>query len=441
MAAPSIRGSTVPVSGYTTASPAGTQVGDLVVCVTWSSFVSGDIIPTLDTDTGNNFVEIRNHAHNDGTTDGRLACAYKIATVGGTQNYTPFINGDGFTRHTGCIVLTAGTYTVATLPPSNSLTQTNNALPDPTSVAGLTGDYLILAIAGWNNSSNAGAITAPTNYNEVWELAGTQLNELSMAERAMTGLSNSTENPGTFGDNITPNGTATMTIAIRAPSILTTSIAADAGSSAVIAASTRIVPAGVIAADGGGVATIAGATVSGGGSVHTTSLAAAGASSAVVAGSTRIALTTVAADGASSAAIAGSTRTLTTSAASVGVSQAAVTATRTTATSLAAAGVSAVAVAGSTVIRSTSAVAAGAGAATIATAAQTHAGAALTLTGAGSIVVVDATRSGAETHTATLSAGGEGAIDALANFYPDRMTPTGNTGIKRKLSFRPRSVW
>jgi len=219
MAAPTIRGSTAPVSGLSTTSPAGTQIGDLVICVTWERAGAGS--PTHTCDTGSGFVEIRTHAHDDGSTDGRLSAAYKVATSAGANAYAAYSTGGSGTVYTGCIVLTAGTYEVATLPKNNSATQTNNAVPNPPSVTGMTGDWLVLAIAGWHlGSAGTGAVTSPTNYNEVWEIAGSADVELSMGGRALTSLSNATEDPGAFGDSVTPSATATLTLAVRPPACL-----------------------------------------------------------------------------------------------------------------------------------------------------------------------------------------------------------------------------
>jgi hypothetical protein len=227
MAAPPIRGSTAPVSGLSTTSPAGTQVGDLVICATWERAGAGS--PTHTCQTGSGFVEINSHAHDDGSTDGRLSCAYKIATSGGANAYAAYTTGGSGTVYTGCIVLSAGGYSIGTLPTSAADSSTNNSAPNPPQVTSLTGDYLVLAMAGWHLGSAATvAVTAPTNYTETWEIAGSADVEFSLATRALTGLSASTEDPGAFGDDVAPNGCARMTIAIKAPSVLERSCATSA---------------------------------------------------------------------------------------------------------------------------------------------------------------------------------------------------------------------
>ncbi len=91
--APSIRGSTAPVAGGTTTSPAGTEIGDCVIVFHWERAGAG--IPTFTLDSGNGYIEIRNHSHNDGSTDGRLAVGYKIATAAGAQSYQAYTTSTG----------------------------------------------------------------------------------------------------------------------------------------------------------------------------------------------------------------------------------------------------------------------------------------------------------------------------------------------------------
>lgn len=215
MAAPSIRGSTAPATGLAVTSPAGTQVGDMVIVLTWERAGAGSPTHTLQS----GFSQIRTHAHDDGSTDGRLSAAFAVATVSGAQSYQAYTTSGSGTVRTGCIVLQAGTYYAGGSPgtaiANNSDSGTTNAAPDPPSLTGLTGDFLVLAIGAWHLGSAATvAVTAPTNYTETWECAGSQDVEFSLATRALTGLSNSTENPGAFADDVAPNGTARMTIAV-----------------------------------------------------------------------------------------------------------------------------------------------------------------------------------------------------------------------------------
>lgn len=212
MAAPSIRGSTAPGSGLAVTSPAGTQVGDMVICCTWERAGAG--IPTHTLQSGNGFVEINSHSHNDGSTDGRLSVAYKIATASGANSYTAYSTDGTGTVYTGCIVV-YGHNTVGIV--TNSSTQTTNAVPNPPSVTGLTGDFLVCIASGWHLGSAATVTVAPgANYNETWEVAGSVDLEFGLATRAMTGLSSSTEDPPAWTDDVAPNGTASVTFAIPA---------------------------------------------------------------------------------------------------------------------------------------------------------------------------------------------------------------------------------
>lgn len=156
-------------------------------------------------------------------------------------------------------------------------------------------------------------------------------------------------------------------VILKEITVHTTSLAADGGSTADIAASTRTLAASV-AADGGGSAVISNptrttltsvasdggsgiavdATVESGSAEHFTSLAADGAGSIAIAGSTRTTFTSCAADGAGSTAIAGSMRTTFTASASDGAGSNATVATRTTGTAITSSGTSDATIAGAT---------------------------------------------------------------------------------------------
>lgn len=155
MAAPTIRGSTAPASGASSTSHVNTAVGDLVVVVTWSV---GSNQTTLTHTLQAGFTEIRQHAHDDGTTDGRLSVAYKVAAQSGASAYTPYTIANATASWTGSIVIT-------------------------------TGDYLVLAVAGWNMASATNTVTAPTNYTLAWDIAGAAAGEVALATRALTSLS------------------------------------------------------------------------------------------------------------------------------------------------------------------------------------------------------------------------------------------------------------
>ena len=212
MAAPSIRGVTAPTNTVSPSSPSSTQVGDRVVVWTWT--LAGAGVPTHTLQSG--FTEILSHSHDDGSTDGRLSCAYKDATSAGANTYQAYAeSGSGITgRLSGILVLQSGTFDTAT--PAGALiasaTQTTNAIPNPPALSGMpSADYLVAAVAAWHTASATVTVTPPTNYTEQWEAAGANVGELSLATRALTGIT--AEDPGTFGDDVTPNGTAIMTIA------------------------------------------------------------------------------------------------------------------------------------------------------------------------------------------------------------------------------------
>lgn len=198
-------------------SPASTQVGDLVMIGVWSQ---GTAIPTHAIQGGGaTYQEIRSHSHNDGTTDGRLSLAVIVATSGGAVSYQPYAVSGATAGQTiaGIVVLEAATYdAVLANWIHNSVTQTTNAVPNPASVAGLTGDFQVQAWAAWHVTTAAStATTPPANYTEVTEgPSGSHVTHMSIAARDLAGLSAATEDPGAFGDNVTPNGTASITVAI-----------------------------------------------------------------------------------------------------------------------------------------------------------------------------------------------------------------------------------
>jgi hypothetical protein len=236
MAAPALRGQTAPVAGGSTTSPASTQVGDLVVVYTFER-LAGAAGTTLSVNAGAGFSQIRNHFHDDSSTDGALAVAYKVAAQGGAQSYQGFTSSTGTpVWWTGCTVLQANTYDASAIV-SAGVSQTNNATPNPPNVAGLTStrDYLVLAIAGWHlGSALANTATAPANYGDLVHLAGSATGDLACASRAVSGVTS--EDPAAFGDNQAPNGTCAITMAVpnkAAPSQGTGTSALTLGSSGV----------------------------------------------------------------------------------------------------------------------------------------------------------------------------------------------------------------
>jgi hypothetical protein len=198
-------------------SPADTAVGDLVICFCWAQ---GTVVPGMVINPG--FSAARKHQHSDGTTSGNLSIGCRVATVAGAQTYQAFVPSNNTVAQTGGGIITvtgADTYTLQPESwPQNSLTDTTATAPNPPSLTGLTGDYLVLAIGAWQVTT-AGATSATVMANYTLQLngpTGSHVTHLAAASRAMTGLSGATEDPATWVDNVTPNGSVAMTIAVPA---------------------------------------------------------------------------------------------------------------------------------------------------------------------------------------------------------------------------------
>jgi hypothetical protein len=209
----------------TATSPSDTAIGDLVICFVWSQFTTTATTHTIQS----GFTEIRTHSHNDGTTCGRLSVAAKVATAAGAQSYVPYTIANATAGQTcaGIITVTGAYPYYPQSFPSNSSTLTTNAVPDPPSLTGLYDDMLILAIAAWQVTT-AGSTSATVMANYTLRIngpTGSHVTHLAVATRERTGLSNTTEDPAAFGDNVTPNGSASMTIAI--PQNLPATVASD----------------------------------------------------------------------------------------------------------------------------------------------------------------------------------------------------------------------
>ena len=280
MAAPVLRSVTAPaISTGAVTSPSSTQIGDLIVFVVWSQ---GTAIPTHTLQSG--FTTIRTGAHDDGTTDGRLSVAIKEATLAGAQSYTPYTVSGATAGQTsvGCVVYQAGTWSRSVLtvtPPNNGASLTTNAVPNPPSVNGLTGDFVVLAIAGWHvTTAAATAATAPTNYTITTQNASaSHVTHVAVASRTLTGLSGATEDAAAFGDNVAPNGSAAFTIALPGIVEQVAGTLAASGASAAAAAATRETAAGTLA-EAGVSAVVTDGTVENGGASHDSgALASSGA--------------------------------------------------------------------------------------------------------------------------------------------------------------------
>ena len=218
MASPVVKNFTQAVIGTSVSSPSDTAIGDLVICFVWSQ---GADSTTLTHAIQSTFTTIRSHAHEDGTTDGRLSVACKIAAATGTQTYTPYTITNATANQTAiaCITVTGADTTDPTSWTQGSSTNTGNQAPDPPALAALSGDALILEIGAWHVTTAAATVTSPgANYTEKIDgPTGSHVTHLAVASREMTGLSSATEDPGQYTDNVTPNGTVAMTIAIPYP--------------------------------------------------------------------------------------------------------------------------------------------------------------------------------------------------------------------------------
>ena len=217
MASPVLKNFTQAQNATAPVSPSDTAIGDLVIFLLWSQ---GTAIPTHTLQAG--FTLIRNHNHDDGTTDGRLTVTCRVATVAGAQSYTP-MTASGYTvpQASWGVVTVTGADTFVVDPSAwvqGSFTDATANAPNPPSLSGLTGDMLILAIGAWHvTTAGSTSATVMANYSlKVNGPTGSHVTHLALASREMTGLSAATEDPAIYTDNVTPNGTAAMTIAVPA---------------------------------------------------------------------------------------------------------------------------------------------------------------------------------------------------------------------------------
>jgi hypothetical protein len=255
------------VAGGATTSPSGTLIGDLVIVVTWERMADGGSVPTHTVDGAGGYVEIKSQPHDDGTTDGRLSIAYKVATADGAQSYQAYTSSDGTDWWTGCVVIQKGTYAVSTLPKSAGVTSTNNTVPNPPQVTGLASaiDYLLFAVAAWRLGSAAAlndvAPSTPAQYTIRSHTTGSNTGGYSACSRAGSGITS--EDPGSFGDAVTPTGTSSITFALAG---ISEADGAAAGAGDAAAAGATVLPT-VGSAAGEGAAAADGEDAGGGGTI------------------------------------------------------------------------------------------------------------------------------------------------------------------------------
>lgn len=211
MATPTIHSTTTPAAGLAATSNANTAIGDLVVVFTWERAGAG--VPTHTLQSG--FTEIWSQGHNDGSTDGRLSVAYKVATASGAQSYQAYTSDNGTETWTGLLVIDAGTYGLPI--PATGVTSTGTGAPNPPQLTGLNvaKDYLICAISAWHLSASQTLTPTHATYTLQTHVAGAATGDVAVATLGVTGVTS--EDPGAYGDNQTPNGTSSITLAIPNP--------------------------------------------------------------------------------------------------------------------------------------------------------------------------------------------------------------------------------
>lgn len=217
---PTVRASTAPSATLSPTSPASTQVGDLVIVVTATVAAAG--VPTHTVQTGDGFTEIRSHSHDDGSTDGRVSIACKVAASSGANTYTAYSVSGGTSNHSLIIVITAGTYdtTLANIL-SNSITATGTGPPDPPALQPTRSQSLFLIGGFWHYgvTSTATTITEPSGYTTVTSYAASAVCELCVSQRTAAPTSGVSENPAAYADSATPNGTVAFSLVIYGQAI------------------------------------------------------------------------------------------------------------------------------------------------------------------------------------------------------------------------------
>lgn len=279
MASPTVRGTPTIGTGLSRTSDATTAVGDYIVMINWERNGAGSATHTLQ--GGQDWTEIpnSNFAHNDGSTDGRWSAAVKRVTVAGAQTYQSHTSSDGTSVASCCITVNGSYVDIAALVSVSPITQTTNAVPNPPNLTGMDAgkEYLVFACAGWHlGSSLTVTVTAPTNYALIADMAGANLLELGVATRARTGVTS--EDPGTFGDNQTPNGTVGWTFAIPtsvAQAVTGESISGTALNVPTVAHGPQAITGGTISTTSIGAPTTSYVTVSGTVATTTVSVPAA----------------------------------------------------------------------------------------------------------------------------------------------------------------------
>ncbi len=208
-------------------SAASVQIGDLVVVTTWT--VGGNGVPTHTLQTG--FTQVFSQSHDDGNTDGRLSVAFKVATAAGVQTYQAYTSSAG-TSFSGLIVMPKGSFDTTGIAATIS-DSTNSNPPNPPTSPTTPGLSAAFAIGAWHYSAGTTtSVTAQAGFNELWEMNGSLVGELSISARATNLNGNATTNPASFVDDQTPNGTVAATLIIPLSTSRTVFAGLTAGTSA-----------------------------------------------------------------------------------------------------------------------------------------------------------------------------------------------------------------
>lgn len=209
-----IRTTTVPTATATPATASSLVVGDLVLIFLWTSHTA---VPTHTIQS--NYTEILTVQDSDGATSGRLSVAYHNpsggdagTTLSGVQTFTPYTVSAG-TSYAGILVLKKGYWTVTGIQ-SASTSDTGATAPDAPSVT-LNQKKMVIIASAWRMSSAATVtVTAPANYTKQWDISGSVAAELACATRLFKTAVAAAENPATWVDDVTPDSSASVTIAI-----------------------------------------------------------------------------------------------------------------------------------------------------------------------------------------------------------------------------------
>jgi hypothetical protein len=211
---PTLHGYTVPVVSTSPVSPADTLTGDHVITMMWTQGTSS---PTHTVEAG--YTLLYRRTLNDGTKDGVLSAAYRVATQDGAVAQDAFVIVGGTSGQTSVatVAVSGVNYLSATGAGSTSNSAPN---PPPYGQGTMYGDWIVLGVGGWQitvDSSTVADITADgTGFTMLAQNAATShKTHMAIMHREYLGLSYNTVDPAPFTDNVVPNGAAALTIGLR----------------------------------------------------------------------------------------------------------------------------------------------------------------------------------------------------------------------------------